>query len=137
MDPHRLSPAALDFLSERHHASLATLRADGSPHVVPVGFTFDLDRAMVRVITFRAAVKTRNAARGGRVAVTQIDGARWLTFEGASCVTDDPATVAAAVAAYARRYRQPAERADRVVIEIAVDRLMGSRSLQPADLPPD
>ena len=33
--------------------------------------------------------------------------------------------VAAAVAAYAGRYRQPGERPDRVAIEIAVDRILG------------
>ena len=33
--------------------------------------------------------------------------------------------VASAVAGYAARYRQPGERADRVAIEIAVDKVMG------------
>ena len=27
------------FLTERHCATLTTLRPDGTPHVVPVGFT--------------------------------------------------------------------------------------------------
>jgi hypothetical protein len=40
-------------------------------------------------------------------------------------VTDE-ASVAAAVAAYAQRYRTPKPRADRVAIEINVDRAMGS-----------
>ena len=31
------------FWTERHLASLVTLRADGTPHVVPVGVTLDLD----------------------------------------------------------------------------------------------
>jgi F420H(2)-dependent biliverdin reductase len=34
--------------------------------------------------------------------------------------------VAEAVDAYAQRYRQPKERSDRVVIEISVDKVMGS-----------
>jgi hypothetical protein len=33
--------------------------------------------------------------------------------------------VAEAVARYAERYRQPGERADRVAIEIAVERVLG------------
>ena len=37
----------------------------------------------------------------------------------------DPAGIAAAVAGYAARYRQPGERPDRVAIEIAVDRVLG------------
>jgi PPOX class probable F420-dependent enzyme len=118
-DPHALSPEVLDFVRERHLATLTTLRADGSPHVVPVGFTFDRSRAVVRVITWATSVKTGHARRGGRAAVSQVDGGRWLTFEGPVSVTDE------AVAAYAERYRQPKERIDRVVIEILVDRILG------------
>ena len=55
----------------------------------------------------------------------QVDGGRWLTFEGPATVTDDPERVAEAVRRYAVRYRQPGERADRVAIEIAVDRITG------------
>lgn len=45
-------------------------------------------------------------------------------------VLDDAASVASAVAAYARRYRQPKERDDRVVIEIEVDRVMCNSGLK-------
>ena len=118
LDPRDLSPEVLAFVRERHLATLTTLRADGSPHVVPVGFTFDETRGVVRVITWATSVKTGHARRGGRAAVSQVDGGRWLTFEGVVSVTDEPAAVAAAVSAYAARYRQPKERSDRVVIEI-------------------
>ncbi len=50
--PDDLSAAALEFLSERHLATLSTLRADGSPHVVPVGFSYDPTDRRVRIITF-------------------------------------------------------------------------------------
>ena len=82
-------------------------------------------RALVRIITFAPSQKARNAARGGRAAVCQVDGGRWLTLEGDVRLVDDPAGVATAVDAYAGRYRQPGERADRVAIEIAVDRVLG------------
>ena len=126
MDPQQLSTDAFEFLTERHLATLTTLRSDGSPHVVAVGFTFDAERSLARVITFASAVKARNAARGGRAAVAQVDGARWISLEGAVRVSDETDDVALAVAAYARRYRQPKERTDRVVIEISVDRVLGS-----------
>ncbi len=134
--PHQLSPEALEFLAERHHAMLTTLRADGSPHVVAVGFTFDSATSLARVITFAGSVKARNAGRGGhagragRAALGQVDGARWITLEGVVRVTNDPADVANAVAAYAARYRQPGERSDRVVIEISVDRVLGSSRMK-------
>jgi PPOX class probable F420-dependent enzyme len=126
-DPRRLSDDVLTFLSERHLGTLTTIRRDGSPHVVAIGFTFEPDRALVRIITFAASQKVRNirGATGPRAAVCQVDGGRWLTLEGDVVVSDDPAHVRQAVSRYAERYRQPGEREDRVVIEIAVDRVMG------------
>ena len=123
-----VSDAMHVFVTERHHASLTTLRSDGSPHVVPVGFTFDGHR--VRVITRGGSAKVANARRGGRAAVSQVDGGRWVTFEGPVTVLDRPDEVAEAVAAYAARYKQPADRDDRVVIAIEVDHVMCSRSLR-------
>ncbi|HEY0518081.1 MAG TPA: PPOX class F420-dependent oxidoreductase [Ilumatobacteraceae bacterium] len=120
-----ISSEMLAFLTERHLATLTTLRADGSPHVVPVGFSYDDDAKVVRIITFRASVKARNAARNTRAAVSQVDGGRWATLEGSARVVDDPSSVALAVVGYAARYRQPSQRADRVAIEIAVDKVMG------------
>lgn len=123
-----LSAAMLEFVAERHLSTLVTLRADGSAHAVPVGFT--VSDGIVRVITRDHSVKVRNARRGGRASVTQIDGRRWVTFEGPVRVLDDPTAVDAAVVAYAVRYRQPEPRADRVVIEITVDRVLCSKSLK-------
>jgi PPOX class probable F420-dependent enzyme len=115
----------LDFLAERHLATLTTLRADGSPHVVAVGFSYSAAERLVRVITFGSSVKAKNAARGGRAAVSQVDGGRWLTLEGTVSVTSDAVLVAEAVDRYAARYSRPGDRDDRVAIEIHVDRILG------------
>ena len=126
-DPHDLAPELLVFLTERHLATLTTLRADGSPHVVPVGVTFDPDTATARVITSGGSAKARHVRAGqARVAVCQVDGRRWVTLEGTAVVRDDAASVADAEARYARRYRQPRENPARVVIEISVDRVLGN-----------
>ena len=125
MQPEQLDEAMLGFLRERHLATLTTLRTDGSPHVVPVGFGYDPEAGVVRIITFDGCQKVVNAGRGGRAAVSQVDGGRWLTLEGAVQVVTDQAAVAAAVAAYTDRYQAPNERSDRVAIEIAVDRVLG------------
>ena len=117
--------AVLQFLTDRHLATLTTMRSDGSPHVVAVGFSYSPTERLARIITFAPSVKARNAARGGRAAVCQIDGGRWLTLEGTVHLVTDPSGVAAAVEGYAARYRQPGERNDRVAIEIQVDRIMG------------
>src|SRR3954462_4909444 len=109
--------AVLEFLRERHLGTLTTLRADGSPHVVAVGFSYAPAERVARVISFAPSVKARNAARGGRAAVCQIDGGRWLTLEGIVRLATHPVSVRAAVDGYAARCRQPGERADRVAIE--------------------
>jgi PPOX class probable F420-dependent enzyme len=117
----------LDFLTERHLATLTTLRRDGSPHVVPVGVTFDADTRTARVITSGTSAKARHVREGqARVAVCQVDGRRWLTLEGTAVVRDDAASVGEAEARYAARYRQPRENPARVVLEISVDRILGS-----------
>ena len=104
---------------------LTTLRADGSPHVVPVGFTYDQDQNLVRVITFAKSMKARHAAQGGRAVVSQVDRGRWITIEGTVRLRTEADIVAQAVEAYAGRYRQPKVREDRVVIEILIDKVMG------------
>jgi PPOX class probable F420-dependent enzyme len=120
-----LTPEMLAFLAEYHLASLTTFRPDGTPHVVPVGFSYDHTEHVVRIITFASSAKYKNALRGGRAVVSQVDGGRWLTLEGTVSGTHDATRVAAAVAGYAARYRTPGERDDRVAVEIAVDRIMG------------
>ena len=117
----------LGFLSERHLATLTTLRADGSPHVVPVGVTYDADARLARVITSGTSAKARNVREGRpRVAVCQVEGRRWVTLEGEAVVRDDREAVAEAERRYAERYRQPRVNPARVVIEIAVDRILGN-----------
>jgi PPOX class probable F420-dependent enzyme len=127
-DPSSLSPEATAFLAERHLATLTTLRPDGTPHVVAVGFTWDPEAELVRVITFAGSRKARNvsARPGSPAAVCQVDGRRWMTLEGVAEVTADPTRVAEGVSRYTRRYRPPGQRDDRVVIEIAVSRILGS-----------
>jgi F420H(2)-dependent biliverdin reductase len=124
-DAAALPDDVLAFLSERHLATLTTLAPGGWPHMVAVGFTFDPADGLVRIITGGTSRKAANARRGGRAAVGQVDGARWLSLEGPVAVTDDPERVAAAVAAYAGRYRPPRENPARVAIEITVERVLG------------
>lgn len=125
IDPSNPDGGVTAFLTERHLATLTTLRSDGTPHVVPVGFTYDPAERLVRIISFASAVKVANVAQGSRAAVCQVDGGRWLTLEGPAVVTDDPDRVAEAVARYGSRYRQPKPRPDRVALEISVERILG------------
>ena len=113
------------FWTERHLCTLTTLRADGTPHVVPVGATLDPAAGLARVIASRSSAKVRHAAAGGLVAICQVDGRRWSTVEGTAAVRDDAESVAEAVRRYAARYRTPRENPNRVVVEVRITRILG------------
>ncbi|MGW6688529.1 pyridoxamine 5'-phosphate oxidase family protein [Streptomyces sp. NPDC054961] len=129
------TPEYLAFWRERHVCTLTTPRPDGSPHVVPVGVTYDPQAGLARVISNKNSKKIRNvlAAQAGRrdgagvrVAVCQMEGRRWATLEGRAVIRTDEAAVAEAVRRYAERYgRTPSPNPDRVVMEISLDRAMG------------
>jgi PPOX class probable F420-dependent enzyme len=125
--PGRLTEDALAFLAERHLATLTTLRQDGRPHVVPVGFTYA--DGIVRVITSGASQKALNVLRSGHATVCQVDRARWLTLGGPARVLDDAASVSDAERRYAERYRPPRENPQRVVLEVTVTDVMGQAGL--------
>jgi PPOX class probable F420-dependent enzyme len=123
-----MSDALMAFLAERHLATLVTLRADGSPHAVPVGFTFA--DGVARVITSARSVKVANVRRDPRVSLTQVDGRRWVTLAGIAAVHDDTGRLTAAVAMYEQRYRPPRPNPERVVIEIDVRQVLCNSSLR-------
>jgi PPOX class probable F420-dependent enzyme len=124
-----LTSAALrDFWTERHLCTLTTLRADGSPHVVAVGAT--LHDGLARVISSKSSAHVRHILAGAsRVAICQVDGARWSTVEGEAAVLSSPEDVARAEELYAARYRVPRPNPARVAIVVTVSRVLGANSL--------
>ncbi len=126
LDLADLGEEVLTFLTERHLATLTNVRADGTPHVVPVGFTYEPATRLARVITSGDSVKARLAARPGAVAaLCQVDRARWLTLSGPVRVERDREAVADAERRYAERYRQPRVNPLRVVLVLEVERILG------------
>lgn len=128
LDPTALQPEVVRFLGERLYATLTLLRPDGTPHVTPVGFTWDDEHCLARVITWSGSVKARllGAGGGGPASVCQVAGGRWITLEGEATVTADPQRCALAVEMYAERYSPPSDRgSERRAIEIDVYRVMG------------
>jgi PPOX class probable F420-dependent enzyme len=123
--PNDLTEDELEFLVERHLGTLTTLRADGSPHVVAIAFTFDPAEELVRIITFDGSQKVRNVEHTARAAVCQVDGGRWLTLEGTAQVTRTPEGIQRAVAGFEERYRPSTDNPRRMAIEIKVERVLG------------
>jgi PPOX class probable F420-dependent enzyme len=119
-----------EFWQERHLCTLATVRPDGSPHVVPVGATLDLATGTARVITSATSYKARLIAAcgpdGARVALCQVDGRRWSTLEGRAVLRTEPEQVADAERRYTARYKPPRPNPSRVVVEIRVVRVLGN-----------
>ena len=122
-----LTAAGIEFVRERHLATLSTMAPWGGIHSVPVGFT--LHDGLLRVITSRQSQKVRNVRRDGTATISQVEGARWLAFSGTANVHEDTAEIALAVALYAERYRQPRVNPQRVAIHLESSRLMGSSGL--------
>ena len=127
-----LTPEQRVFVTERHLATLTTLRTDGTPHVVPVAFTWDPESGTAVMTTREGSAKVHNieaaGAQGGpaRGALCQVDGGRWLTLEGELSVVRDPEVIADAERRYALRYRHLEPSPTRIVLRLAVDRVMGS-----------
>ncbi|MFF7737390.1 TIGR03618 family F420-dependent PPOX class oxidoreductase [Streptomyces sp. NPDC007984] len=130
VDPGAPDPSYLGFWRERHLCTLTTPRPDGTPHLVPVGVTYDPEARLARVITNRASAKVRYVRAAGEegaaVAVCQLQGRRWATLEGRAFVHEERERVAEAERRYAERYgRTPSPNPARVVIEIQLTRAMG------------
>ena len=121
-----LTAAELAFLAERHLATLSTNGPSGTLHVVAIAFTFDPAVSLARIITTDESQKVRNVERTGRAAVCQVDGRHWLSLEGRAVVRRDAHSVSEAEHRYAARYRVPRPNPRRVVIELAVEAILGS-----------
>lgn len=68
-----LSQGAVKLLQEKQIAQLATTMKDGSPQVTPVWIDVEEDGGHVLINSAEGRVKTRNAERDPRVAVSVVD----------------------------------------------------------------
>lgn len=80
--------AELEFLSSRRLGRLATVGADGTPHVVPVAVFFDPEAeglvigANAQLADMAATKKFRDAERRPKVAVVVDEGPRFMEVRG-------------------------------------------------------
>jgi PPOX class probable F420-dependent enzyme len=124
---------ALGFVSEHHHAVIATFRSDGLPAMSPVLAVVDADRRVV-VSTRETALKVRHVRRDPRVALCVLtDGffGEWVQVEGRAEVVSLPQAMDGLVDYYRRAagehpdwddYRAAMERERRVLLRVDVTR---------------
>lgn len=122
-----LTAEGLQFVTERHLATLSTMAPSGLIHAAAIGFT--VHQGLVRVITSDGSQKVRNIERDPRATVAQVAGPQWLSIAGHAVVERDPAAVELAVRLYAERYRQPRVNPRRVVITLTPHKTLGSATL--------
>ena len=104
---HRMTPDEIrDFLlAGTRTAALATVRADGRPHVAPVWFTLDGDDLLFT--TGESTVKGANLQRDGRVALMVDDEEppfAFVSIEGDVSLSDDLDTMRYWATRIAARY---------------------------------
>lgn len=123
-----VSPSVEAFLNDAQYvAAFTTIRPDGTLHVAPVRFTWDAAAGLARVMTVASSRKAKNllAQPGSRVALCQVQDFTWVTLEGTATVVEDPARIVLGAKLYAKRYwSAPPNPPGRVVIEIAVDKVL-------------
>jgi PPOX class probable F420-dependent enzyme len=125
-------PATLaDFWAEYHLCTLSTLDRYGAPHAVPVGAMLDVEQECAWIITRGTSQKIRNLRADPRLAVTQVDRARWASLVGTGEVREDAASIERACELYAARYRPPSASPTRVAVRITVARVRGSAQVLP------
>ncbi|WP_314219361.1 PPOX class F420-dependent oxidoreductase [Streptomyces zaehneri] len=120
-------------------AKLSTVRADGSPHVVPIWFLLDGDEVVFN--TGGETVKGRNLARDGRVALCMDDDRPpfdYVVLRGRARISQDLAEVRQWATRIAARYMGE-ERAEEfgarngvpgeLLVRVAVDKVLAQKNI--------
>ena len=94
-----------DFWAAPRLATLGTVRADGTPHLVPVKAMRVAEDLLV--LTRPETVKARNVRRTGRASIAEHTSTLWASVEGPARVCEDEETLATARVAYLERYGRP------------------------------
>ena len=59
LSPKETTAALNEVVSEKHLGILTLVRKDGRPHSTPVGFMWDDEKKVVKIITWSGSLKTR------------------------------------------------------------------------------
>jgi PPOX class probable F420-dependent enzyme len=97
-----LDPKVEQRLQSEANIWLATVRADGRPHLVPIWFVWH--DAKVYLCTEVTSVKVRNLLVNPQVALSLEDGSQPIVIEGLARTIDRAEAEAEVVAAFQQKY---------------------------------
>ena len=128
--PTKLTQEDLAILAEPYVAAVATVGADGGPHITPVWV--DTDGEVVRFDTAKGRVKELNLRRNPRIALVVLDSNnpyRWVAVRGTAEMVEEGAD--AHIDALAKKYlgqdkypwRNPGE--ERVTVRVVPEQRVG------------
>jgi PPOX class probable F420-dependent enzyme len=134
--------ALFGLLTSHHLGALATIQADGRPHLSNVSYTFDPNTRLIRISVTDSRVKVRNLRRDPRASfhVSSNNGWSYVVAEGVgelSPVAADPndATVEELIEVFRaiqgehpdwQEYREAMVADKRLVLRIPVERVYGA-----------
>lgn len=123
----------LDFISQHHHAVLATYRRDGRVQLSPLAATVDAEGRVV-ISTRETAIKTLNLRRDPRASLCVLSDnffGEWHVVEGTVEIVSLPEAMEPLVDYYQRTagehpdwadYRAAMQREQRVLLRLTVER---------------
>lgn len=97
-----LSEQARAFLEERRFAVLATINADGTPHLSTMWYSLEGDTILMN--TKAGRIKDRNMRRDPRISVCFEEGYSYVTISGTVEMIDDQEIAQADIFKLATRY---------------------------------
>jgi PPOX class probable F420-dependent enzyme len=98
----KLSERARAFLEERRFAVLATINADGTPHLSTMWYSLEGDTILMN--TKAGRIKDRNMRRDPRISVCFEEGYSYITISGTVEMIDDQEIAQADIFKLATRY---------------------------------
>ena len=115
-----------EFLSTRAFGSLNSIDETNNLHTAVVGFHFDKNKKIIRIISQKKSIKVKNIIQNNNVSLSQIRDNKWLSFIGTATIKYDQESIKLATDAYTLRYEKPSENPDRIAIEISVKKILGN-----------
>ena len=111
-------------LSAGRNIWLASVRANGAPHLIPIWFVAHHDR--IYICTAPDSVKVRNLRRNARIALALEDGSAPVIFEGSAVIMANEAAPAEVIAFFKLKYDWDILSSEqyRVVIEVTPDKTL-------------